>query len=97
MTMNEIWDPLSEGMDRPFVQAIGVCRRAGDEDGRILNMDVTAQDDGDERTVHITLHRGTRAEEFVMTERSFNHTLDELNRLKAMMDTWGGIGSGVLE
>ena len=22
--MNEIWDPLSEGMDRPFVQAIGV-------------------------------------------------------------------------
>lgn len=94
--MNEIWDPLSEGMDRPFVQAIGVCHRAGDTSGRIVSMDATAQDDGDERTVHITLHKGTHAEEYVMTERSFRHTLDELNRLRAMMDTWGGIGSEVL-
>lgn len=95
--MNEIWDPLSEGMDRPSVQAIGVCRRAGDTSGRMVSMDAVAQDDGGgERTVHITLHKGTRAEEYVMTERSFRHTLDELDRLKAMMDTWGGIGSGVL-
>lgn len=96
MMMNEIWDPLSEGMDRPSVQAIGVCRRAGDTSGRIVSMDATAQDHGDERTVLITLHKGTHAEEYVMTERSFRDTLDELDRLKAMMDTWGGIGSGVL-
>lgn len=96
--MNEIWDPLSEGMDRPFVQAIGECRTCGySGHSRYLNMDMTAEDHGDEgRTVRITVHRTCDDREYIMTEAEFVRTLGELNRLRAMMDTWGGIGSGVL-
>lgn len=92
MNDTEVWDSLSDGMDRPCVQATGQHRRAmGDVWGSI---DLTGEDRGPYgRTVRVT-HRleGIGTREYIMTLEDFETMLDDLGRFADMMRSWRGMG-----